>query len=50
MEVKASPNIDVMLKVYLQKIFLKTASLIAECCASIADLCRSNHEILITCS
>ncbi|KAK1939858.1 polyprenyl synthetase superfamily protein [Babesia divergens] len=38
MEVKASPNIDVMLKVYLQKIFLKTASLIAECCASVADL------------
>lgn len=38
LDVKSSMGVDEMLKVYLQKIFLKTASLIAECCASIADL------------
>ncbi|GIX65551.1 polyprenyl synthetase superfamily protein [Babesia caballi] len=38
--VKVTDSVEGMMRVYLQKIFLKTASLIAECCASIADLFR----------
>ncbi|CDR97592.1 polyprenyl synthetase superfamily protein, putative [Babesia bigemina] len=40
MQVKPSNSVDDMMHVYLNKIFLKTASLIAECSASIANLFR----------
>ncbi|EDO07087.1 Polyprenyl synthetase family protein [Babesia bovis T2Bo] len=44
--VEGTDNVESMMCNYLKKTFLKTASLIAECCASIASLLRQDE---ITC-
>ncbi|GFE53938.1 hypothetical protein BaOVIS_013420 [Babesia ovis] len=45
-QVEASYNVDNMLCDYLKKTFMKTASLMAECCASIASLLSQDE---VTC-
>ncbi|ORM40333.1 putative solanesyl-diphosphate synthase [Babesia sp. Xinjiang] len=49
MQVEGTDTADVMLCDYLKKIFLKTASPIAECCASIADLLRQDESVRHRC-
>ncbi|EKX73010.1 polyprenyl synthetase family member protein [Theileria equi strain WA] len=49
MQVKYSENLQEMFESYLRKIFLKTASLIAETCASVAVLRGHGKEIVEKC-